>query len=68
MVGRDIMKNLKITRNDEITIKVQDGDTQLEVKTNNFHQLVKKFAKRMFMDMNVDIKTGKYQIYKDRLN
>jgi hypothetical protein len=59
MVGRDIMKKLKFLKNEETTIKVQDGDTIVELKTNNFHHLVKKFAKRMFMDMKVDIKTGK---------
>ena len=53
------MKKLKFLKNDETTIKVQDGDTIVELKTNNFHHLVKKFAKRMFMDMEVDIKTGK---------
>lgn len=46
-------------KNDETTIKVQDGDTIVELKTNNFHHLVKRFAKRMFMDMKVDIKSGK---------
>jgi len=59
MVGRDIIKKLKLMKNDETTIKVQDGDTIVELKTNNFHHLVKRFAKRMFMDMKVDIKSGK---------
>jgi competence transcription factor ComK len=59
MLGRDIIKKLKHVKNDETTIKVQDGDTIVELKTNNFHHLVKKFAKRMFVDMKVDVKSGK---------
>ena len=64
MVGKDILRQIKRRETDETTLKLKDGDKTLEVKTNNIHHLVKKFAINMFRTLNLNYRTGKYLFIK----
>lgn len=57
MMGRNILKHIKTGVNDVTTFNVQDGDNIVEIKTNDFHHLVKKFAISMFTKMKINMKT-----------
>lgn len=63
IVGRNILKNLKEKQTEETVVKIQDQGKVVEIKTNNFHHLVKKFAYRMFKDMKISKKTQKYMFF-----
>lgn len=59
MIGKNILRNLKPRLSEETVIKFEDGEQLIEIKTNNFHHLVKRFALRMFKDMNINKNTQK---------
>lgn len=61
MMGRDILKNIKFKyKPRETIIRLKDGESTIEIKTGNIHQLVKKFALRIFHEAEIDEKTGQY--------
>lgn len=60
MIGKDILKNMKDKyKPKETVISLRDGETTYDIRTMNIHQLVKRFAVRIFNEANIDEKTGK---------
>ena len=41
-----------------MTIKLKVGENDVEVRTASIHHIVKKFARRIFKEYNIDIHTG----------
>ena len=61
MIGKEIAKNLqKIKGKKETVIKLEYEGKELDIKTINIQQLVKKFAQKIFKEANIDIKRGRY--------
>jgi hypothetical protein len=44
----------------ETTLKISLGKNNVEIKTASIHHLVKKMARSIFKEYNIDEKAGKY--------
>ena len=61
MIGKEIAKNLqKIKGKKETVIKLEYEGKELDIKTINIQQLVKKFAQKIFKEAKIDAKRGRY--------
>ena len=61
MIGKEIAKNLqKIKGKKETVIKLEYEGKELDIRTINIQQLVKKFAQKIFKEAKIDIKRGRY--------
>ena len=45
-----------------MTLKLKVGGNDVEIKTASIHHIVKKFARRIFKDYNIDIRTGSIKL------
>lgn len=60
MIGKEIAKNLqKIKGKKETVIKLEYEGKELDIKTINIQQLVKKFAQKIFKEAKIDAKRGR---------
>ena len=61
MIGKEIAKNLqRIKGKKETVIKLEYEGKELDIKTINIQQLVKKFAQKIFKEAKIDVKIGRY--------
>ena len=61
MIGKEIAKNLqKLKGKKETVIKLEYEGKELDIKTINIQQLVKKFAQKIFKEAKIDVKHGRY--------
>ena len=58
MIGNDVLKQLKKRESDQMTLKLKDGDKTIELQTNNIHNLVKRFATKMYKSQGINPETG----------
>lgn len=60
LIGRDIITHLsKKHVIKETVLHLKSGEKNIEIKTINIQQVVKKFAYSVFEEVNIDPKTGK---------
>lgn len=60
LIGKDVMRNIKEQyKSNEMVLRLKDGENIYDIKTLNIQQIVKKFAKRIFQEAKVDVKTGR---------
>lgn len=63
MIGKEIAKNLqRIKGKKETVIKLEYEGKELDIKTINIQQLVKKFAQKIFKEAKIDVKIGRYTL------
>ena len=61
MIGKEIAKNLqRIKGKKETVLKLEYEGKELDIKTINIQQLVKKFAQKIFKEAKIDVKIGRY--------
>jgi hypothetical protein len=51
IVGNDILHRIK---HKETLIRFNDGENTFDIKTINIQQIVKKFARQIFREANID--------------
>ena len=61
MIGKEIAKNLqRIKGKSSTVIQLEYGGKTLDIRTINIQQLVKKFALKIFMEAQINVKVGRY--------